>query len=243
MPRATGGPTQREVDMILARSSIHATLALAAVLIGGGCSKDKDPVAALADYESRTQQIVCQLALECCTDDEIPQWTTMPMEMLTTCAEVPQDVSEAVERLYGPALDAGHVRFDQGRADACIDAWESLTCAGYAAAGGVGDNICDDPHVPLQGPGDPCNQGWECTTGFCEGGSMMTEGTCGTPPGAGEECSITCAEGYYCSIFDTCEPLVSDGEPCGFHRDCESGFCFTPESGTEDVCGVMCDGR
>jgi hypothetical protein len=105
----------------------------------------------------------------------------------------------------------------------------------------VGDEICDSPVVPLQGPGDTCNQGYECTTGFCDGGSMMSEGTCAAPPGDGEDCSVTCAEGYYCD-FHTCAPLLSDDDPCSFHRDCDSGFCFTPAGGTEDVCGVMCDG-
>jgi hypothetical protein len=105
----------------------------------------------------------------------------------------------------------------------------------------VGDRICDDPIVPQQGPGDPCNQGWECTTDHCEGGSMMSEGTCGPLPGAGEDCSVTCAEGYYCD-FHTCEPILTDGESCHSHRDCSSGFCFTPTGGTENTCGVMCDG-
>jgi len=201
----------------------------------------KDDIQALADYESRGSKIVCQLILECCTESEIPQWVDMPMESLTACAEEPLDSTEAVERLYGPALEAGRVRFDQGRANACVAAWESLSCAEYAAAGGSGGAICDTPLVPQQGPGDPCNQGYECTTGFCEGGSMMTEGACGPLPGQGEECSSLCAEGYYCD-FGTCEPILTDGQACFFHRDCETGFCFTPENGAEDVCGVMCDG-
>jgi len=209
--------------------------------VAAGCSEDKDPIEALADYYSRTQQIGCQLALECCTESELPQLYDVTVEQIHTCAEIPQDVSEAMEVLYGDALDSGRLKFDAGRADACLEVWESLTCAQWAQPGSVVGNLCDDPFIPQQGPGEPCNQSYECTTGSCEGGSMMTEGTCGTPPGAGEECSVTCVEGYYC-LFSTCEPMLDDGESCSSHRECTSGFCFTPDGGTEDACGVMCDG-
>jgi len=217
-----------------ARAALAVVLVLAATRCGG---KEKESTGSMADYFSRMQQLDCQKALECCTTYELGERYSRPASDIEICAEIPQDVSALVNLMYQPSVDAGHIVFDSGLADACLADYDFLTCTGYAALG-PGESPCASPLVPQQDPGDPCTQGFECTTGYCDDTSM----TCAELPGGGEDCDLACAEGFYCDITHTCLAVLADGEECFSYSDCASGACFTPEGGSGDVCGVMCDG-
>jgi len=222
--------------------SLLLALSLSSAL-APSCSDDDGTGMTLADYLSQSGQMACQMALECCTSYELGElYNAVTEAEVQACADQPADVSDAVEALYQDSLDNGWIEFDPDLAADCLAVYEIMTCEQFAQPGGIYDGLCEHPLVPQQNAGDPCKQGYECVTGYCDGGSMMSEGVCGEPPQAGEECSTSCAEGFWCD-FGTCEEQLADGEPCFSGLECLSGYCFAPEGETDPTCGILCDGK
>jgi hypothetical protein len=229
-----------------ARLPMAGLAALAAIAVAGmaGCGGGGESGMTLADYMSQAQQIECQKAIECCTTYEIGEkYPNGTLADVQRCADVPQDMSALIDILFKHSIDSGYVVFDANRAANCLDSLEALTCAQYSVLVDLIAGSCNSPLVPQQDTGEPCRSDLDCLSGYCEGASLTTDGVCGAAaPGNGEQCDLTCAEGYFCE-FHTCAPILADGETCGTSDECQSMACFTPEGETDAVCGVWCDGQ
>jgi hypothetical protein len=135
---------------------------------------------------------------------------------------------------YQPSLDRGGIVFDPSKAEPCVEALRTMSCAEYGALG-PGSEWCESPFVPQLEEGEACEQSTECTTNNCAsiGGA---EDTCLPIPGEGEECDLMCEPGFDCS-FGECVALDPDGTECTAGMACVSRACI------EGVCATVCDGQ
>jgi len=124
----------------------------------------------------------------------------------------------------------------------------NVRCAeGLVCDTSSGSPICAEPLAV----GESCILPLQCESRTC------TEGSCAPPPGDGETCIQTCAEGFVCGFdassgMGTCQPPGAEGEECvaSIESGCADGLsCVYPNGVTEPgVCiasrsiGESCQG-
>ena len=120
-----------------------------------------------------------------------------------------------------PRVEAGTLRYDPVRAQACADDWVTRSCVDVTAEPQSCQRVAVAA-VPLQGG---CYDGYsECVEGVCRGGGCRRR--CLMPGLVGDTCQSTsdCASGLLCRQGSNgsgqCATLGRDGEPCGPTMPC-----------------------
>jgi hypothetical protein len=216
---------------------------------GGGGSVTVD------NLGTELASVSCSKMFECCTSAEIMEQfanITVDGQPITTEEQCESFAGGLFSGLLTPeykaSIAAGRITYDGEAAQSCLDAMANLGCNAYAMADSHESVVCDTPFIiPQVGDGGGCTEGYECTSGFCDGASDSTDGTCKPKPGAGEACDFTCADGLYCGFDQTngmkvCQTLKTDGAECNLDYECASDHC----DDTMNTCGAApptCDGR
>lgn len=146
-------------------------------------------------------------------------------------------------------LSAPQTGNSPGAVQTCVKAFMTYSCTDFF------DNVPPAACAPV-GPrasGAPCTFNSQCQTGVCNGTRADVCGTCGDPPGLGEDCSAsTCARGARClTASNTCAALGSSNDPCDDTHPCDRGLsCVVADKDTAGVCetagtrvGVACGGK
>lgn len=234
-------------------------LVVCALLVGCG-GTDSGPIA-IEDLGMRLGDVSCQKVFECCTDAEIMKQfmnITFMNQPITTEDQCVAYTSAFFNGLALPqwqaSIAAGRMAYDANAAGDCVAASESLSCADYAAlSSGTGNTslagTCRPFLIPKVANDGACSQDQECTSDNCVKTSSSMDGTCKVKPGAGEACSGSCVDGYYCGFAsgqtsETCIALAANGTQCAASDECTSGYCDATVS--PKVCGTQaatCDGR
>jgi hypothetical protein len=240
-------------------------LVVCALLVGcaGGCAGDDSgggPIA-IEDLGMRLADVSCQKTFDCCTDAEIMKQfmdITYMNQPITTEQECVAFTAGFFNGLALPqwqaSIAAGRMEYDASAAGECVSASASLSCADYAAlSSGAGTTslagTCQPFLIPKVANDGACSQDDECTSANCVTTSSSMDGACKPIPGAGEACSGSCADGYYCGFaggqtMETCIALAANGTQCTLSDECTSGYCDATAS--PNVCGTKaatCDGR
>ncbi len=131
----------------------------------------------------------------------------------------------------------------------CVHAFMTYSCVDFL------DNLPPVACTP-EGPrltGAPCTFDAQCQTGTCNGNRNDACGTCGVPPGLGDDCTASgCARGARCiSPSNTCAALASSNEPCDDTHPCDRGLsCAVAGKASTGTCqkagtrvGVGCGGK
>jgi hypothetical protein len=154
------------------------------------------------------------------------------------------------------SIAAGRMGYDADAAGDCVAASESLSCADYAALSSGGElgntslaGTCRPFLIAKVANDGACSQDNECTSDNCVKTSSTTDGACKAKPGAGEACSGSCVDGFYCGFAtgqttDTCIAVKANGTQCSLGEECTSAYCDTTMS--PHICGtkaLTCDGR
>lgn len=131
----------------------------------------------------------------------------------------------------------------------CVGAFMTYSCMDLF------DNLPPMVCTPVgsRASGAPCTFDAQCQTGSCNGIRNDACGTCGDPPGLGDDCSVTaCARGARClGAGKGCAALTSSNEPCDDSHPCDRGLsCVVAEGASAGVCetagtrvGVACGGK
>ncbi len=205
--------------------------------------------------------------------------TTSPISVEQACAELAaarcalpsncslpdgtRGVGASVQEVYGDTatcltrealactngLAAPQTANDPLAVRACVHAFMTYSCMDLF------DNLPPAACAP-KGPrpsGAPCTFDAQCQTGTCNGRRQDLCGTCGDPPGLGDDCSASpCARGARClGNSNVCAALAASREPCDDTHPCDRGlscvFAADPAAGTCQTAGtrggVACDGR
>lgn len=166
------------------------------------------------------------------------------------------DCREAFERTaidspsLAAAIDADKVAYDDGAAEACIDAYGSLSCDTTAQPDDA-FAACDAVFTGTLANGAACGFDLECESSRCAApdcpGACCT-GTCAPAaplPSIGEPCTSLCAGDAYCDVDSICRAALPIGAACTENTlcvrqaYCEAGTCTQlPHSG--DLCASGC---
>ncbi len=214
---------------------------------GGGGSVTVD------NLGTELASVSCSKMFECCTSAEIMEQfanITVDGQPITTEEQCESFAGGLFSGLLTPeykaSIAAGRITYDGDAAQSCLDAMANLGCSAYAMADSHESVVCDTPFIiPEVGDGGACSEGYECTSGFCDGASDSADGTCTPKPGAGEACDFTCADGLYCGFDQTtsmelCQPIKANGEACDGDDECESDNC---DNATCTAKAPRCDGQ
>jgi hypothetical protein len=189
----------------------------------------------LDEYTRGAVTAQCQLELACCTGSDLALLHGQPIASAAQCEQVADGAAQPIEAALQASIDGGRLSFDGEAAARCIAAAQAETaCAGVTTNHLLDDGfrtsaiaVCDSVFLPKVGLGQSCVQGFECSTGDCNGG-------CTVPPGQGSACATACAAGLFCAT--TCEPLEPAGQACTGSASCESGVC------AGSACVAVCAG-
>ena len=202
----------------------------------GGGSGGGGAVDAGRSYDvlcAEVQQTVCQNLSAC---------GQLPGTLLTQCL--------TEDRCGGSRLrfvDAGSVRFDSAKGEACLAALKRAGCGTEASA-----HECSDfEGVPSGKLGAPCYFS-ECVEGYCPyGGGQGQCRACTAFTALGQPCTTfnSCDPATsYCPLqppadggIKRCEPMGANGTPCNSSLTCLSGVCATYASldGGVQRCGPL----
>ncbi len=237
-------------------------LVVCALLVGcaGDDSGGGGPIA-IEDLGMRLGDVSCQKMFECCTDAEIMKQFMNITYMGQPISTEDQCVAYTVAFFNGLALPqwqasiaAGRMEYDANAAGDCVAASASLSCADYGALSSGNANTslagtCRPFLIPKVANDGACSHDDECTSGNCVTTSSSMDGTCKPMPAAGEACSGSCVDGYYCGFAsgqttETCIAVEANGTQCTSSDECMSGYCDSTVA--PRVCGTQaltCDGR
>jgi hypothetical protein len=197
--------------------------------------------------------VSCSKMFECCSSAEIMNQfanITVDGQPITTEAQCESFAGGLFAGLLTPeykaSIAAGRITYDGDAARSCLDAMANLGCSSYAMVNSKTSVVCDTPFIiPQVGDGGACAEHYECTSGYCDGATDSTDGTCKPMPAAGEACTFTCAHGLYGGFDQTtgaevCQPVKANGEACTGDDQCDSDHC---ESSTCAAKPLVCDGN
>jgi len=130
------------------------------------------------------------------------------------------------------AVDHGRIAFSADTLDACVDAFDALSCDTTQQDLSACDGIFTG-RVELDGD---CAFDLECTSGRCivpDCVDACCTGSCGPArpyPGEGEPCAAICDGDLYCGIDGICHAPLPEGAPCDEYAVCEGGNYCRPST-------------
>jgi hypothetical protein len=216
-----------------------ATLSLSLVLSFSvaSCGSGSSTEIGLGDLAAEMARAYCMKAYQCCNSDEIAQ-----MEDAHTfsgesgCRTFYSGSFEQLVTLMRNAVADGRASYDAVKAKGCVDAYQSLGCAGTNDPQSFFDS-CEVPYQGLQNTGDDCVNILECASGnYC---STNTK-TCSAYLIENNRCGGSrepyCGADLYCDT-DICVPLKAENSDCSVSSECAYGLacdetshlCTTPD--------------
>ena len=176
----------------------------------------------IEDFPNKYAQALCSKNFECCDASELEGKTK------STCVTDNQQVLTFLIAEINSSQAQGRVSYDAKQSGTCIDSLNAMTCADFKQ--GVGGNMaaCMAFIMPKVAQGGACTQGFECTTGTCDGADTsatpVVEGTCVAAPvtaSVGQSCAANeCVDSAYCDSTSTCQPVKGAGEACTSDDEC-----------------------
>jgi hypothetical protein len=143
------------------------------------------------------------------------------------------------------ALEAGSLGFDRDAAQACIDAFDDLSCDRTEQQPDT-LAICDDVLTGKLGNGASCGFAEECTSGRCLEPACESQcclGMCAPSaglPDVGEACTVVCVDGAYCGVDSTCHVLLPAGAACDGMSICDDAlYCAGLTTTGSGVCTAL----
>lgn len=127
----------------------------------------------------------------------------------------------------------GKLTYDPAKAQACLDAYKALTCAGLT---NPAPPACSEIFGGKGTAGSACTIGPECGADhYCKAGSACP-GVCTAKAAEGGACSESenCLAGLTCSS-GVCAKQVGVGAACDAKRECEPGTLCIAESAVKDA--------
>lgn len=226
-------------------------LGIAVLLVGcSGGGGSSGPVT-IDNLGNELSQLSCSKIFECCTSAEVMQQfmnITYNGQPITTEAQCEGFDEGLLNGLlvpeYKDAIAADRIKYDGDAMRACLDAAANLSCSAYSQLTGHESVSCSTPFIiPEVADGGACAQDYECTSNNCDGAhDSMANGTCKPMPTEGQDCTVNCAQGLFCS-YDasaTCQPVLPNGTTCAGDEECASNYCHS------SVCAdrpPTCDGQ
>jgi hypothetical protein len=240
------------------RSKWWLPTVLAAAAALGGCGGDDDDDGGSAvdagvnnggldEVGAALTQALCPQILECCSSvevDELFDDEKSPPTDVPGCVAVLTAPMEALIADLAESVEAGRLRYDGARMEACLERIGELPCGqfGETIATEAPFSACDAPFAALVAVGGDCAADIECTSQFCAGFGEAELGSCAELPGEGDPCvDSRCGAGLYCDeIGLTCIAQKADGADCGADDECQGGSCPTGQCA---VAEPTCDGQ
>jgi hypothetical protein len=201
---------------------------LAAAACGGGDdTKSTDPEGLTPDeLAAETLDIRCRNGVECHLHESEAE-----------CKETSLLLSDQ----YKASIEAGRIIYHPSKAQACLDALETvLGCSVikiFGDASTAASDLCREAYEPTVADGQACYSSTECISQNCEIPDCdMTccEGKCipESTLNVGDSCATeACPAGAYCQTDDmgmptTCAAQLNEGEPCTSLDACKvPSFC------------------
>jgi hypothetical protein len=175
----------------------------------------------IEDFPQKYAQTLCKKNFDCCDDSELAGKT------MSTCVTDNQTVIGILVAEINSSQAQGRASYDAKQSGTCIDSLNAMTCDEFKQ--GIGGNMaaCMAFIMPKVAQGGACTQGFECTTGNCEGAETdpVVDGMCVAAPvlaGVGQSCAANaCADGAYCDdATSTCQPVKAAGAACTDDNEC-----------------------
>ncbi len=176
----------------------------------------------IEDFPNKYAQALCKKNFECCGAAELEGKT------MSTCVTDNQFPISLLIGEINASQARGRVSYDAKQSGTCIDSLNDMTCAQFKQ--GVGGNMaaCMAFIMPKVASGGACTQGFECTTGNCDGADTsadpVVDGMCIAAPvlaAVGQSCAGNeCVSDAYCDSTTTCQPLKGAGEACTSDSEC-----------------------
>jgi hypothetical protein len=217
----------RKLTLILST----AIFMLPLVLAGCGSSGNGEELL-LADLSAATSEAWCAKIYECCTDDELLDFT------FTSEAECKTDVAATLTQYWVTpmqnAITASRGEYDAAKAHKCLKAFQALGCVGTNDPQAFFDN-CTSPWTAKQAVDQDCASQFECVEGtYCS----QTTSKCVTPAAQNEAC--TPDQDPYCEIELYCDgancvtrkaanETCTDDAECALGTGCIQGTCTAVE--------------
>ncbi len=172
----------------------------------------EDPGIDKTQFPSAMAAAACSWAFTCCDAAEVKTLTTGSTEAACTA-----ELTTTYNNLYANANPAAWSPKDARQVVLDVQAAAASCPRGFDPTSTLNGH---QPVFPSKGPGDLCNNTFECSTHFCN------KGTCANPLPAGSTCSATdpCASSNRC-INGVCKALQMDGSSCTDSVECYSGAC------------------
>ena len=183
------------------------------MLLLAGCSDDKD-------FSQNYAEALCSKNWECCPTSELADKTK------ADCVSNNQFGISALVGSINESQSKGRAAYDAGKAGACVDSLNAMTCDEFKQGGG-NMAACMAFVTPKVAEGGACTQDYECTTNNCQGATTdpPVDGACAAaislaPIGAA--CTaIECVDDAYCdSATSTCVKVKGAGEACTSDSEC-----------------------
>lgn len=186
----------------------------------------------LTDLSATIGEAWCAKAYQCCTDDELQNFTFANEDECKT--DVAATVTQYWVTPMQAAITAGRGEYDAVKAGKCLKAFNALGCVGTNNPQDFFDH-CSSPWTAKQTADQDCASQFECVQGtYCS----QTTSKCVTPAAENETC--TPDQDPYCEIELYCdgnncvtrksagETCTDDGE-CELGTDCAQGTCTAIE--------------
>jgi hypothetical protein len=192
----------------------------------------------LTDLSTAVSEAWCAKAYECCTDDELANFTFTTEEECKT--EVAATLTQYWVTPMQNAVTADRGEYDAGKAHKCLEAFEGLGCVGTNNPQDFFDN-CSTPWIPKQTADQDCASQFECVEGiYCS----ATTDKCVTPAAVNDTCTPDqdpyCEMELYCDGTN-CVTRKAATDACTDDGECELGLECT--QGTCSAIEPTCTGR
>jgi hypothetical protein len=196
------------------------TRLLMGITLLAGCGGGSSAPIKIEDFPQKYAEALCTKNFTCCDASELVDKT------MSVCVTDNQTVIGILISEINSSQAQGRASYDATQSGTCIDSLKAMTCDEFKQ--GIGGNMaaCMAFIMPKVAMGGACSQGYECTTGNCEGATTEppVDGMCAAAPvvaNVGQSCAVNpCADGAYCDSTDTCQPAKAAGEACTTDTEC-----------------------
>jgi len=207
-------------------------------LLLAGCDGGNSDELLLTDLADAIAIVWCTKAYDCCTDEELENYTfTNVIECRT---QVGVGIDQYMVQPMQNAIASGRGEYNGVNAMTCLEAFQALGCVGTNNPQEFFDN-CQSPWTARQIDGEPCASWVECVAGtYCSDDTNH----CVTPASENQACTPKqdpyCEAQLYCD-GTTCLMRKPENAACSSNAECALGT-----SCSQDICTAVepsCTGR